>query len=277
MKTYQFEKDGYRFKVVKVGSGEPVVVIGSAGFYPRLFADELLSSHSFYFIDFRGFAEALVPADLKSLTMEIVCEDLEYILDRLGLDKVILVGHSAHSFIAARYAGLFSQRVLGLALLCTGPRNDLLGFSEAKSLWNSVENVSRKEQNIKDEAQYLGVPGFVNYCLARNSMSWFNEKFDARPLWQGISVNEEILSHCYMQIYPQESLPDRLKDISVPVYVGLGMHDYLVAPFYLWMPMMQENKRIKISLFEKSGHYPMLEEAALFNQSFSSWIKSLQS
>lgn len=274
MKSYQIEKEGCLFKVLQQGSGAPVVVIGSADFYSRVFSPSLLEQFCFYFVDFRGFARTQGPTDLTALNMELVCEDLEYVCSQLQLEKFTLIGHSAHAFIAGRYATLYPNRVSALALLCTSPRNDSQGFAEVEFLWSAVENPQRKKQRALDESRYLQTPGFVNYCLARNSMSWFDEQVDGGAYWQGVHVNEDIIGHFYMQVYPQVNLPELLGDISVPVYLGLGMHDYLVAPFYLWLPIVKGREQMKVSLFEKSGHYPMLEEASFFDQSFSSWMKA---
>ena len=58
---------------------------------------------------------------------------------------------------------------------------------------------------------------------------------------------------------------------NVPVFLGLGRYDYLVAPPRSWNSR-QNFRNLTISVFEKSGHTPQFEEAKLFDQELLQWL-----
>jgi pimeloyl-ACP methyl ester carboxylesterase len=81
-------------------------------------ADILSPGHRLIAYDLRGRGESDKPATGYSL--EIHREDLRGLLDRLGLKKVILLGHSLGAHIALRFAVEYPQRVARLVLFDGG-------------------------------------------------------------------------------------------------------------------------------------------------------------
>jgi len=61
--------------------------------------------------------------------------------------------------------------------------------------------------------------------------------------------------------------------ISTPIFLALGRHDYVV-PYYLWDDHKDKLKSLSHNLFEKSGHWAMLEKQELFNRKLIEWISS---
>ncbi len=59
--------------------------------------------------------------------------------------------------------------------------------------------------------------------------------------------------------------------ITTPVFLALGRYDYGV-PYHLWDDRKNEFPKLSYNLFEKSGHYPMMEEQALFDKKLIEWI-----
>jgi pimeloyl-ACP methyl ester carboxylesterase len=81
-------------------------------------ADILSPGRRLIAYDLRGRGESDKPATGYSL--EIHREDLRRLLDGLGLEKVILLGHSLGAHIALRFAAEYPQRVSRLALFDGG-------------------------------------------------------------------------------------------------------------------------------------------------------------
>ena len=61
--------------------------------------------------------------------------------------------------------------------------------------------------------------------------------------------------------------------IITPVFLALGKYDF-VCPFYLWDSDKDRLPNLSYNLFEKSGHFPMLEEQELFDKKLTDWVKS---
>ena len=53
---------------------------------------------------------------------------------------------------------------------------------------------------------------------------------------------------------------------------SLGRYDYLV-PYNTWDSRKNSVANLSYNLFEKSGHYPMFEEPALFEKKLIEWMK----
>jgi proline iminopeptidase len=64
-----------------------------------------------------------------------------------------------------------------------------------------------------------------------------------------------------------------LSCISCPIFLALGRHDYFNPP-HLWQGYEAYTSDLTLHIFEKSGHTPQLEEAAVFDQVLLEWIGS---
>lgn len=100
------------------GSGSPVVLLAGLGNTAHVydgFAERLTGRHRVIAVTRRGYGRSSRPPagyDLETLT-----SDLLAVLDRLGLDRVDLVGHSVAGDEMTRFAGRFPHRVRRLVYL----------------------------------------------------------------------------------------------------------------------------------------------------------------
>jgi pimeloyl-ACP methyl ester carboxylesterase len=67
-------------------------------------------------LDLRGHGRSAPPAD-GDLSVEDFARDVAAVVDGLGLQRFVLVGHSLGGAVCAAYAGLHPERVAGLFLL----------------------------------------------------------------------------------------------------------------------------------------------------------------
>jgi pimeloyl-ACP methyl ester carboxylesterase len=123
--TRTLELDGRRLAWRTVGSGPPLLLLvnGYAAtgtdWDPQLL---LTLSQSFEVVcpDNRGIGESQL-GDPTALTVEAMAEDLERLLDALGLERVSVAGWSMGGFVAQRLATRAPQRVARLVLRATAP------------------------------------------------------------------------------------------------------------------------------------------------------------
>lgn len=66
--------------------------------------------------DLRGHGRSQAPAD-NDYSLDSLATDIDAVVDCIGLDRFVLVGHSIGGSVALHYAGLRPQRVAGLLLL----------------------------------------------------------------------------------------------------------------------------------------------------------------
>jgi len=83
-----------------------------------------------------------------------MARDLECALDALGIDRLVLVGHSMGGRVAMRFAGDHAQRMAGLVIVDSGPELDARGVTriqlEARSGPVSFESVDAYQRLLAE-------------------------------------------------------------------------------------------------------------------------------
>jgi len=101
------------------GGGIPVVLLhslaGNAGQWAAQLA-HLRGSRRAVALEWRGHGRSGAPEE-AGWAMEALAEDVAAAVERLGLRRFVLVGHSAGGLVAAFYAARHPERVAGLLLL----------------------------------------------------------------------------------------------------------------------------------------------------------------
>jgi len=91
-------------------------------------------------------------------------------------------------------------------------------------------------------------------------LSWIYEAVEPNG---GISLFE---------IFKNYDIAKRPGRVATPVFLALGRYDYL-CPYFLWDDRKDVLPNLSYNLFEKSGHFPMVEEQELFDKKLIEWIK----
>ena len=274
------ESGGYRLNCVVEGEGTPTLVIGSSVYYPRVFSSNLRKSLRLAFCDHRGFAMKVRERSAASIDMSVLLKDVELVREQLGWERFVLIGHSGHSNIALEYARRYPERVTHLVLLNAGPNNGTANMEalerdwselvapERQALWRA--NVDRLPAAIEADPARR----FVLFMLAMGPRSWYRYDFDAAHLWDGVPVNLEIVDHMWGVIFRDIDIAPALRELRMPVYLGLGTHDYLVPPARTWEPLRSLVRDLTVRIFDRSGHAPMLEVPELFDSDLLAWLRA---
>ncbi|WP_410605082.1 alpha/beta fold hydrolase, partial [Amycolatopsis sp. lyj-90] len=118
------------------GDGRPVVFTHGAGMDHRMFDAQALAlneaGHRVVSWDQRGHGESSLAPGVR-FTAASALEDLSALLDHLGLDRPVLVGHSLGGNLAQALVRRFPARVSGLVVVGsawnTGPLTAVERFS----------------------------------------------------------------------------------------------------------------------------------------------------
>ena len=112
--------DGVRLAYRRMGSGRPLLVLhGGPGLgMGSLIADlaPLARDHELVFFDQRGAGHS-EPGDTAAATFERHVQDVDDVVQRLALEKVVVLGHSWGAALAALYAAAHPERVAGVVLM----------------------------------------------------------------------------------------------------------------------------------------------------------------
>lgn len=262
------------------GSGKPAIVIGSSVYYPRTFSSELREALRLIFVDHRGFARSSGSVTTSECTLDIVLADIELVREHLGLDKIVIIGHSGHGYMALEYAKKYPQRVSHVVMIGTGPSHSEANMQLAEQYWQEAVCPARKEKLERDlrllPAEIAASPEtrFVTYCLRMGARSWCDHTFDAADLWRGVHVNMPVFDHLWGEVFRDIDITKGLDALDAPVFLALGRFDYLVAPYSAWAPYRKSFRDLTVRVFDRSGHTPQLEESSLFDAELLAWIAS---
>ncbi len=122
--TRTLDLDGRRLAWRTVGAGPPLLLVNGYAATGTDWDPQLLLrlSQSFEVIspDNRGIGESQL-GDPAGLSVDAMAQDLERLLDALGLERVPVAGWSMGGFVAQRLATRAPQRVARLVLLASDP------------------------------------------------------------------------------------------------------------------------------------------------------------
>jgi pimeloyl-ACP methyl ester carboxylesterase len=272
--------DGTKISYSLEGEGMPCVVVNGS-LYPKTFSENLKKHIRFIFVEYRNIYASDPPADVKKITLDTLVDDIEQVRQKLGYEKIAVLGHSVPGFIAPEYARKYPQHVSHIILIATPPRWTSEYQRESQEFWKS--NASQKRKNIfqrnqteNTEEKLKAMPPGKAWAASYNAnspMYFYNPSYNSLWLWEGIEFNLDFVNHLLGKILAEHDISDIFSKIKIPVFLALGRYSY-ITPYQSWDAAIRKAPNITLSLFEKSGHYPMLEETNLFDKRIISWIES---
>jgi len=270
--------EGFELDYTIEGRGRDVLVIGSSVYYPRTFSAALREQVRLIFMDHRGFGRATRPAAVEDFELERLTADVEALRQALGLGQVVVVGHSGHGYLALEYAKRYPEAAAGVVMMAISPDSSPASFAAADQYLEESVCPTRKallaSSMARMEAEMAAEPErrFIVYSLRSGPRIWFDPTYDARPLWDGVTVNAAMFDHVWGTVFRTLDIREGLAALDVPVLVTLGRYDYWNPP-HLWEGARGWFHDLRIRIFERSGHTPQLEEAEAFDAELMGWLR----
>ncbi len=259
---------------ISMGTKAPkALVIGSHLYYPKTFSGALTSRLALAFADTRAFAAYDARHQEGDFALDHLVNDVEAIRMHLGMEKMILVGHSVHAFLALEYARRFPHCVSHVVLIASSPITGPTLYAKADQYFQDSVCLERKAAFARTLHQWTesGDASFVARMMAFGPRLWYDFDFEARPLWDGVHVHSLGSGQVWGSMFLDYPMAQALQGVQCPVFLALGRYDYFNPP-YLWQDVRAHAKDLTIRVFEKSGHTPQLEQADLFDHELLSWL-----
>ena len=270
--------DGVQLRYVVEGAGNPVLVVGSAVYYPRTFSRRLKEHFRLHYVDLRHFVPSDPGLEVDAITMDAYANDIDHVRQALGFETMAVLGHSIHGNIALEYARRYPQHVSHVIVIASPPVGMTETSQAANEYWESQASDERKrvlqrnwEQLGADSLSELP-PGdaVVAAYVANGPMYWYDETYDASPLWDGMHVNATVMNELFA-LFNEYDIGQGPGQITSPVFVAMGRYDYVV-PHFLWDDQREKLPNMSYHLFANSGHTPQLEEPDLFDEALIEWF-----
>jgi len=235
------ERDGVRIHCEIAGSGPALLLThgftGSSADYAENVA-ALARANTVITWDIRGHGQSDSPADPSAYSVPLCVADMAALLDRAGVERAVLAGHSLGGFLSLEFHLAQRARVAGLILIDTGP-----GYRSAapRAGWNERAERIAVDFEKKGTAQARGLALAARGVLAQH---------DGRVL---------------------ESLPS----IALPTLIIAGENDtaFLAGSRY----MAEKIPGAKLAVVANAGHSPQAEQPEAFTRVVSEFLSALGS
>jgi len=259
------------------GEGDSCVICADGIIQANCLSERLKKNFQFIFTEPRHAVYYEEPKDYSDISVDTVVDDIEILRNKLGYAKIYVLGHSICGLIAIEYGRKYPQYTSGVIMIETPPhfhsdymdtvaRNwDMNASEERKKVYES-NNETLKKMNL--DALPEMERKFLQY-KARVPMDWYDASYNISSVFRGFRENTNGWSHFYglMANYDITS-----SEISVPIFLTLASYDFMV-PQSLWDDYIGKFPTLTVKRFEKSGHFPHVEEQKLFDEQLLSWKK----
>lgn len=219
---------------------------GSTNYWDKLVP---LLSDKFRWIlpDLRGHGKSAgLTSHAESFTMEQLANDVAELLQHIGIEQAVLLGHSLGGYITLAFAEKFQERIKGIGLIhSTALPDDEKG----------KEGRTKSIKSIKENGFEAFINGLVPKLFAPDNVEHNAADVNrAKQIGYGTDVNGAM--------YTLEGMKNRidrrtvLENVSVPVLLLAGEKDNLISPDKTFSVKGAHITQEQIS---NAGHMSMLE------------------
>lgn len=239
----------------------------------------LAEDHSVVFYDQRGVGRSgSVPAG-ETVTHQRWVQDVGAVMDVLGEDQTVLVGHSWGGHLALSFALEAPERVAGLVLISTAEP----GTAFADAVQNALRRRTAAEDSIALRAAFEA-PGFAEGSASATDRvyramfrPWFAKRRTADRLRVGLTRREaEAGRETAARVAKSGEAGatwGTLRRIDVPTLIIHGAED--VIPLSMARAVADSMPEAGLEVLPGVGHFPMLEEPARMRKLIQTFLESI--
>lgn len=212
--------------------------------------------------DLRGHGLSDKPSG--SYSMESLAHDIATLADRLGLETLVLGGHSMGGYITFRFAQHCPDRLLGLILVDTRAEADT---EEGKARRLKAIAQIRTEGAAAFLEEFL--PGLIGPSSRTSNPALVDElKAMAVPL------PDHVLVGCLEGMLERPDSRPLLRSLHLPVLVLVGEEDQLTPPSGA-RAMAEALPNAELVVIPQAGHTPSLEAPQAVAQAILHFLRRL--
>jgi pimeloyl-ACP methyl ester carboxylesterase len=267
---------GHELSYVDAGAGETILfvhgLLGSHRAWGHL-VDALADSYRVLLPDLFGHgASAKHAGDYSPAAHAATLRDL---LDRLGIARVTIVGHSLGGGIALEFCYLFPDRVDRLVLVGSGG----LGRQVSPVLRSATLPGAEWVLPVIASPWVRGGAAAVGRVL---SLAGWRASHDIRAAWEGftslgdadsrrafLATTRAVMDPGGQRVSATDYLPDL---VGLPVLVVWGTRDLVIPPAHA-ARAREAIPGCRIELFEGAGHFPHLDAPERFADALRAFMR----
>ncbi len=206
-----------------------------------------------------------------------MANDLECVFDALGIERLVLVGHSLGGRVAMRFAGRHPEKLAGLVIVDTGPEHDARGTTRISM---DIRQGSHSFESIEEYERVLSrqYPVTPPNTLARLAKEWLRQREDGRyelkmdPRLRGVGATESPEAAAERGRAMSELLWKALARISCPTLVVRGAASDVLAPDTADRMVEETLARGRLAVVPQAGHSVMTDNPDGFREAVTSFV-----
>lgn len=286
MHTGHIDSNGVKLYYVTIGQGEPLLLLNGGPGLPHDYLQELSALAPFaqlVFYDQRGTGLSS-KADQSAYTIDANVEDLETLRRGLNLDSVRILGHSWGGMLAQAYILKYPDHVTKLILADTfssiadtdttlanmlaavSPETRaVIAHYESVGLYGKGDSYPPEYQaslDIAYEPVQISItpPDYLQNSFAKIAYDVY------KTMWGDESEFRVTGTLCEFDVFA------RLGEIRVPTLVIVGASD--MPSIAMVQRTVDAIPNAQLEIFQRSRHYPFLEEPEKFLQVVSAFLQA---
>jgi proline iminopeptidase len=248
--------------------------------FARLMGIRLEKVRRMVYLDQRGCGRSERPWD-GSYSLEVLVADLEALRQELGVERWVLLGHSFGGTLALEYAARHPQHVVGVVFV-SGLSDAAASFAiwrrELERMYpERMTELASEEEDTSDYTRVMRALQGMNARAFFNSLQFHNAKYlqlqEAVDAEGGLRNTGELSR----ALFAQELTTYRFTAtgrITAPVLVVGGRYDQAIGVESM-KALAKALPRATFLEYEKSAHFPYLEEADRFERDVTRFLSSL--
>jgi len=272
--------NGIVFDYVIEGKGPTCMVVGDATPVERAISERLRGRLRLAYLGSRMSTPEDRVGDVTGVTMDTLVQDIEEMRRALDLGRVCVIGHSISGLLALEYARRYPENVTVVVMHSTPPYYNERLSAALNAYWDTAASAERKalrqrdrEAVPEDSLRRLPADEAMKLRYITSAPVYFHDPaYDPAWILDGVTWNVPAWNQLFGSIMPSYD-PAVGPPIRVPVFLALGRDDFAV-PFAVWDGERHKIPDLSLHLFERSGHYAMLEEHEQFDAALLQWMDS---
>lgn len=268
-----------KFEVFVKGEGTPLCVthhysaFNETGDY---FAESFTKTNKVYLINLREAGSSEKALHSYQLSMLETVLDLEAVRQQLDFDVWGFAGHSTGGTLGVIYSIYFSEK-LSFNVIVGAAAREYMTFS-SNCIYNSRHPQFTRMQELMESIKQPDLPAAQKRALSvqRTKLSlWNPDKYED---YFSSDINKE-MSGIRLNFFSRElhifDVTKKLALVTTPTLIICGRHD-VQCPLEYSIEMAELIPNATLAIFDRSNHYPFLEEAEKFTDTYQAFVKGLE-
>ncbi len=265
--------------------GTPLVFVHGFGNDAHIWDDAAPAVASYYrtlAVDVRGHGDSDRDPECR-YDYEYHVADLEAVLAKLGVERLVLVGHSLGGRIGTLFAGRHPDRMAGLVIVDSAPELDVRGTVRIRV--DLQKNSGSGGASFASEAEYRDAlahayPAASREVLARMAHhglrrrddgrfepkldpAWFKGRLDADTDTEAMRAREERLTR---------DMWDALARVPCPTLVVRGAASDVLSPDVADRMVEEVLRHGRLAIIPRAGHSVMVDNPEAFRAALTGFV-----